>query len=219
MPTSESRVMAGRRPRTAWMGTRGMAVPLILCFVIFVGIFIGTMVYNRINIKRQTKTTFEYLQAHYMAQSALQHMYLKLRLLPNEAYDTSAVSLGICPFDRSGAVPASASHKSAGPMTILTGDVCTDADPDGATLQGYPLDTNTGGEMAPFDDAGWGYSIVEANAVTAFTSGPQRILVIEVTAEGRSFSYVGNSAGLSQASPRIERIKKTIEIRRQHDDF
>ncbi len=222
MSASKSRMTRGRR--ATWMSSRGMAIPLIICFVIFVGIFIGSMVYNRINIKRQTKTTFEYLAAHYMAQSALQHMYLKLRLLPNEAYDTSAVSLGLCPFDRSETVPSTVGTKSAEPMKVLTGDVCTDANPGALpgcenSKRGYPLDNGTDGALEEYDNAGWGYRIVSANAITAHTQGQQRILVIEVIAEGRSAAFVGSSAGGMSAEPRFERIKKTIEIRRQHDDF
>ena len=225
MPTSKSRIRQFRGRRVTWLSNQGMAIPLIICFVIFVGIFIGSMVYNRINIKRQTKTTFEYLAAHYMAQSALQHMYLKLRLLPNEAYDTSAVSLGLCPFDRSDTVPSTVGTKSVEPMKVLTGDICTIADPGSDpecanSKRGYPLDNGTGGALADFDSAGWGYKIVQANAITAHTKGQQRILVIEVVAEGFAASFTGTTeGGMASAKPRIERIRKTIEIRRQHDDF
>ena len=201
MPTSKSRVRvtngsAALKCRARWLARRGMAIPLIVCFIVFMGIFLGSMVYNRINIKRQTKTTFEYLAAHYMAQSALQHMYLKLRLLPNEAYDTSSVALGLCPFDRSGTV-GSVGVKSVEPMKVMTGDVCTVADVDGEfpsltnSRRGYPLNDGTSDDLKAFDDDGWGYRMVAANAVTAHTKDKKRILVIELEAEGFAVKIAG----------------------------
>jgi hypothetical protein len=203
----------GRAPK--WLCRSGMAVPMIIIFIVFMGIFIGSMTYNRMTVKRQTKTTFEYLAAHYMAQSALQHMALKLRLLPNEAYDSSAVSLGICPFNASGDTGIGVMYP--GPLNVFRGDVSTQENPAdvGPVLRGYPLETGTDGSLARFDGAvnditdGWNYQITMANALTAFTSGTTRILVIEVQAEGRAEAFLNNVK-----TQRIETIKKTMEIKR-----
>lgn len=220
MSQSKSRI-AGRCRAPRWLCRSGMAVPMIIIFIVFMGIFIGSMTYNRMTVKRQTKTTFEYLGAHYMAQSALQHMALKLRLLPNEAYDSSAVSLGICPFDTAGGVTAG--NAFSGPLDVFRGDVSTLTDPDGVgpVVRGYPLATGqTGGSLDSFDadassiDDGWNYQVTMANALTAFTSGTTRVLVIEVQAEGRSAAFVSNSTVVQ----RIETVKKTMEIRRSHDE-
>jgi len=207
-----------------WLCRSGMAIPMIIIFIVFMGIFIGSMTYNRVTLKRQTKTTFEYLAAHYMAQSALQHMSLKLRLLPNEAYDASALSLGLCPFNSAGEVPAAAPNVFDGSLNVFRGDVSTVTDPDGGAgpvIQGYPLGTGTDGALDSFDGTasdiavGWGYQVTRANALTAFTSGTTRVLVIEVQAEGRAVSHVKGQALPQQ---RIETIKKTIEIKRAHED-
>ena len=223
MQKGESRMKkAGRTIPPIWFSRSGMAVPMIIIFIIFLGIFIGTMTFNRMTVKRQTKTTFEYLSAHYMAQSALQHMSLKLRLLPNEAYDSSAISLGICPFNTDGSAPAAPDeNKFSGPLDVFRGDISTVTDPDGTgpVVQGYPLATGVSdGSLDSFDGTasditdGWGYQITMANALTAYTSGTTRILVIEVQAEGRARSFSNN-----QESQRIETIKKTMEIKRTPD--
>lgn len=211
--------MSLRRRGPSWMGRRGMAIPLIICFVILTGILLGSMTFQRYNVKRQTKTTFEYLAAHYVAQGALQHMYLKLRLLPNEAYDASSVALGYCPFyvDPTATAIPPAGTKAPEPLTKFIDDVTTDA--AGSTMLGvaaktYPLPADaSSGELDQFGD--WGYRIVEANAVTAHTSGTQRILVLEVLAEGWATGFIVGSEQGTTEGLRVERIRKTIEIKRQ----
>jgi hypothetical protein len=217
MSQSKSRIIG--RGKTPLQECRsGMAVPMVIIFVVFMGIFIGSMTYNRMTVKRQTKTTFEYLGAHYMAQSALQHMSLKLRLLPNEAYDSSAISLGICPFNAQGDTGIGTLH--AGPLEVFRGDVSTLANPAvDNVVRGYPLTTGvTDNSIDGFDgatvDDGWNYRITMANALTAFTDGDTRVLVIEIQAEGRASSF--NSHNL--LTQRIETIKKTIEIKRSPEE-
>ena len=219
MSQSKSRIMCRGR-NTQRLCRSGMAVPMVIIFVVFMGIFIGSMTYNRMTLKRQTKTTFEYLAAHYMAQSALQHMSLKLRLLPNEAYDSSAISLGICPFNSSGETGVGTLY--TGPLEVFRGDVSTQQNPAVANVtRGYPLITGvTDTSLDDFDDdpdnieSGWNYQITMANALTAFTDGTTRVLVIEVQAEGRASSF--NSHNVLRQ--RIETIKKTIEIKRSPDE-
>ena len=219
MSQSKSRI-TGRGKAPQWLSRSGMAIPMVIIFVVFMGIFIGSMTYNRMTLKRQTKTTFEYLGAHYMAQSALQHMALKLRLLPNEAYDSSAVSLGICPFNVDGDIGVGTAYP--GPLNVFRGDVSTQENPAdvGPVERGYPLITGVDdGSLNGFDGtvnditSGWNYQITMANALTAFTSGTTRILVIEVQAEGRANAFISGNV-----VQRIETVKKTMEIKRSPEE-
>ncbi len=76
-------------PKAAWRRS-GFAIPLALCFCILIVILISATVFVRSNSKRQNKTSFQALKAHYIAQGAVQAALYKFRILPNEGYDATA---------------------------------------------------------------------------------------------------------------------------------
>ncbi len=77
---------------------KGMAMPIVMLIVLCVMIMSITLFYFRKESKQQNVTNFHFLRVNFLAQSAVQHMLLKLSVLPQEAYDSGVLSLGYCPF-------------------------------------------------------------------------------------------------------------------------
>ena len=75
-----------------------MAIPLVMGFCFLATVFVFMMSTIRVEDKRQNLMTFQQLKAYYLAQAAIQHALLKVRILPNEVYDASALARGLCPF-------------------------------------------------------------------------------------------------------------------------
>ncbi|HOT27023.1 MAG TPA: hypothetical protein PLU72_02465 [Candidatus Ozemobacteraceae bacterium] len=69
---------------------RGMAVAVVLFFAVSIMLFMYMLVGSNTNLSLQNKKTLGQLQAYYLAQSALQHVMLKLRFLPKETYEAFA---------------------------------------------------------------------------------------------------------------------------------
>lgn len=69
---------------------RGMAVAVVLFFAISIALFMYMLADSNTNLSLQNKKTLGQLQAYYLAQSALQHVMLKLRFLPKESYEAFA---------------------------------------------------------------------------------------------------------------------------------
>lgn len=66
---------------------RGMAVAVVLFFAVCIALLMYMLVGSNTNLSLQNKKTLGQLQAYYLAQSALQHVLLKLRFLPKETYE------------------------------------------------------------------------------------------------------------------------------------
>jgi len=66
---------------------RGIAEVVVLFFAIFIALFMCVLLESNTSLFMQNRKTLGQLQAYYLAQSALQHAILKLRLLPKETYD------------------------------------------------------------------------------------------------------------------------------------
>jgi len=76
----------------------GMAIPMVLVFATALGIvatFIikSTMQYNRANL-----TSFDQLQAHFIARAGVEHATLKTRFLHRELYDAICLAQGRNPL-------------------------------------------------------------------------------------------------------------------------
>ena len=77
---------------------KGMAVPVVLLIVLCVMVMTITLFHFRKQSKQQNVSNFHFLRVNFLAQSAIQHMLLKLSVFPQEAYDAGVLSLGYCPF-------------------------------------------------------------------------------------------------------------------------
>ena len=73
---------------------RGFAVVVVIFFGFIVGILLYALVSSSSNIAMQNKQTLRQLQAYYLAQSGVQHVMLKLRLLPREIFENFSSGYG-----------------------------------------------------------------------------------------------------------------------------
>ncbi len=66
---------------------QGIAIVVVLLFAVSIALFMFILIGSNTNLSLQNRKTLGQLQAYFLAQSALQHAILKLRLLPKETYD------------------------------------------------------------------------------------------------------------------------------------
>lgn len=66
----------------------GVAVMVVLFFAFAIATVLFVLISSGSTITAQNKKSLRQLQAYYLAQSALQHTMLKLRLLPKETFDS-----------------------------------------------------------------------------------------------------------------------------------
>lgn len=195
---------------------QAQAIPLVMGFAFLASVFVFMLMSIRVEDKKQNLLTFQQLKAYYMAQAAIQHALLKVRILPNETYDASALARGQCPLlidppDTTAALPDGDPWKDG--LAYLVEDVTTDS-----TLGGIALQLNAG------EAANWSYRIESVRALTTFMkdgadSGDRmdrsKVNVIEFVAVGtiqdKLTSNVGGAAG---DKTRSERVTKIIEVTR-----
>lgn len=179
---------------------RGMAIGLVMWFVVIFLVFATAMIFTRSERKRQTRQSFNYLKAHFLAQGAIQHALLKIRVLPNEIYDASSLQRGLCPFYP---FPAGATvtpgTKDSAPMDDFR---------DGVRSEGHPTDSQPIASTAG-NYTGWKYEIAQMEAVGSMLRAGKLVHVIEITAR----------AEVPDPKPgepvRVEVLKKTVEIERE----
>lgn len=183
----------------------GVAIPLVMGFAFLAGVFIVMMSTIRVEDKRQTLLTFQQLKAYYMAQAAIQHALLKVRILPNESYDASALARGICPFVKE-PQQGDGPDKFTDALDTFISDINTDAATDGLPLV-----------LAEDAESTWTYKIESAKALTTFTksvdpSEPARAVnVIEFKAVG----YIEDKLkSEGDERRRWETVEKVVEITR-----
>jgi len=171
----------------------GVAIWIVICICIVLGILIGAVVFQRVEVKRQTKSQFVTLRAQWAAQAAIQHALLKFRILPTESYDASALARGVCPF------------------YVASGAASTGA-VNPAPLEAFRLDIDS--ELLPFagefgDLTGFAYSVVELKALNSFNRGDKRVHVVQIKAIG---SWEGVSGG--KPTSFTDELVKTVDVER-----
>ncbi len=128
---------------------RGIAVVVVLCFAVTIALFMYALVGSNTNLAVQNKKTLGQLQAYYLAQSAIQHAILKLRLLPKETFDAfDAGSTAPYPDVESDAHPQVRFSKNPVPYWSLysLGAGATDGPLDGSyQLKSIKLESSLGG--------------------------------------------------------------------------
>lgn len=195
--------MTARRP----CGRRsGIAIPLVVIFCGVMAILVYTLTQTRIEQKRQNITQFNALQAHYLAQGAVQHALLKFRVLPTEAYAATALARGLCPFH------------VAGPGTKLIPGTGKTPEALDAFVKDINSDRQEGGVDLAFKSdefKKWHYGIVNSRAITSFTTGTETVNVVAIEAVGWVPMWLKDPLSGDWDSKLYEdRVKKTVEIRR-----
>lgn len=179
-----------------------MAIPMVVIFCGLMTIMVYYMTRTRLEAKRQNITQFNSLQAHYLAQAAIQQALLKFRVLPTEAYGATAVARGLCPF-----------HVAPGGSTPATGpgktQVALDTFVDDCNSDSVPL------SFAGPEFAGWHCEISESKAITSFTTGTETVNVVSIEAVGIVPMFVKDPlSGEWESKQYTDKVGKTVQVRR-----
>ncbi len=179
---------------------RGIAIPVVLLFCFCTLVYAGAVIYFRKEVKQENMINVNFLQANFLAQSAVQHALLKFRVLPQEAYDAGVIQQGFCPFwgIPKDSVSAIGTNKTDAAMEIFRSDCNTTNMPWSGSLTGI---TN----------AEWKYEVASLQVIAAFTDTAAREMVqtVQIIAVGSVRDDRGGRGW------RHEEMKKTIEIRRK----
>ena len=171
----------------------GIAIWIVICICIVLGILVGSLVFQRVETKKQSKAAFVSIRAKWAAQAAIQHALLKFRILPTESYDASALSRGACPFYiAKGAI--SPGSPTPGPLEAFRLDIDSGI---------YPLSAEFG-ELSEFS-----YTVSELKALNSFNRETKRVHVVQITA-------VGTWEGMSGGKPTTfsDELVKTVDVER-----
>lgn len=181
-----------------------MAIPLVLLFCFCTLAMAASMFYFRKESKSQGMNNIQFIQANFLAQSAIQHILAKISAFPQETRDVGVLSLGHCPFQ---SILSDAGTVKLGPNTSegITG------------LQQFKADCNTASlpfqiTGTDFKAANWKYHIEEFKIISAYTIKAEHklILTARITAIGEVNEEKG---GLGW---RKEKMIKTIQLTRKN---
>lgn len=180
---------------------KGMAIPLVLVFCVCIMVYAASLALFRKESKQQNLSSIHFIQANFMAQSAIQMMMLKLSAFPQEACDAGVLSLGYCPFRgiiAGSSVVANPSSANADGLAQFCSD-CNSSD--------FPL-------KVPDLPADWGFEVASEGfkVISAYTNPAERQLIIsaQITAYGQSNMERG-AMGI-----RKEEMIKTVKLTREN---
>ena len=177
----------------------GIALPLVLVFAVCIMVFASSLVYFRKESKQQNVTNFHFLQANFLAQSAVQMMLLKLSAFPQEACDAGVLSLGYCPFR---------GIMAGSNLTPVTGT-------SQQSLIDFYSDCNSEDfewKVPGINKDDWKFSTTDFKVISAYTNPDERQLIIsaQITAIGEATMSRGGM-GL-----RKEEMIKTVKLTREN---
>lgn len=204
---------------------RAVALPMVMGFSFLALVFGIMMMTVRVEDKRQNLMNFQQLKAYYVAQAGVQHALLKVRILPNEVYEASALARGVCPFDPSPADGAGGTGTDL-VLTEFASDILGGGSTSGVA-DGIPL------VLAQGEETAWNYRITSVRALTTFThtndaADPtaRKVNVLEFQAVGyvedklasnqRALGTPGapGPAATAAEKRRWEQVTKIVEITR-----
>ncbi len=178
---------------------KGMAIPLVLTFCVCVMVFAASLALFRKESKQQNLSSIHFIQANFMAQSAIQMMLLKLSAFPQEACDAGVLSLGYCPFR--GIIASSTFTVNPSSSNSLG-------------LSQFYSDCNTASFPLKVPDlpADWGSRVNDFKVISAYTDPGKRQLIIsaQITAIGQSRLDRGGM------DIRKEEMIKTVKLTREN---
>lgn len=163
---------------------RGLAIPIVLTFVVVVMIFSIAIGKVRTASKFGNLITFHYLKANYMAQSGIQHAMMKIRVCPDEAFEAAARQFGLCPLNDGNTTPGT---KNNGLMDAFMAD----------------LNSTSAGNNIP---TGWGYRVTKIETKAAVRKANQLVTLVEITCDGWA------DEGKGGLGVRHEIVTKTVSI-------
>lgn len=190
---------------------KGIAIPLVLLFVLMVSVYIMSLLHTRSGVRTQALTSLNQRQAYYMAMGGIQQALLKIRLLHREAYDAGCLSRGICPFFNPYGDNLVAEDISGGTATPDAKEIFL-SDINSGHVPITILDAGGPEFSMPIDDEFiWGFEATDMDVTTYYTSdtdGSVRQVAL-VTAVGSAFDPRANVTGTR------ETVTKSIELNRR----
>lgn len=178
----------------------GMAIPLVLVFVVCVMVFASSLMFFRKESKQQNLSNVHFLQANFLAQSAIQMMLLKLSAFPQEACDAGVLSLGYCPF-RGIVLGSNVANNPGSANAQGLADFFSDCNTDS-----FPL--KIPGLVA--DD--WKFGVTDFKVISAYTNPGLRQLIVssQITSLGEARMARGGM------DVRKEEMIKTVKLTREN---
>lgn len=180
---------------------KGIAIPLVLIFAFCVMVYAGSLIFFRKESKQQNIGNVHFLQANFMAQSAIQMMLLKLSAFPQEACDAGVVFMGYCPFR---------GITAEDNVSLLPGQ-------DNRTkgLDQFFVDCNTDAFPLKVPDINpdhWKFAVTNFRVISAYTVPAEKELIIsaQITSVGEAFMEKGAK------NLRKEEMIKSIKLTRKN---
>jgi hypothetical protein len=178
-----------------------MAIPLVLVFAVCIMVFASSLVFFRKESKQQNLSNIHFLQANFLAQSAIQMMLLKLSAFPQDACDAGVVYMGYCPFR--GIIASSVVELQAGYEDRKIG------------LEQFFADCNSDEFPLRVDDINaddWKFAVTDFRVISAYTVPDEKELII--SAQITSVGEVTMDRG--QMETRKEQMIKSIKLTRKN---
>jgi hypothetical protein len=162
-------------------------------------VYAGSLVFFRKESKQQNITNIHFLQANFLAQSAVQMMLLKLSAFPQEACDAGVLSLGYCPFR--GIIAGTNLNPVAGTSQQSLIDFYSDCNSDDFAWK-----------IPGINQDDWKFSTSDFKVISAYTNPDERQLIIsaQITAIGEANM---NRGGMGI---RKEEMLKTVKLTREN---
>lgn len=183
-----------------------MAIVLVLTFILCTLAMATGMFYFRKEVKQQNVSNVNFLQANFLTQAAVQHVLLKCRILPQEAYDSGMALQGYCPFQAviGGAEPTRGTTSNDEAMRIFISD-CTSS-----PTAGLPWDSRIQSDLG-LNLNDWSYDVASMSVIAAFTKPSEKLFVLtsQIIANGTIMERRGGRGR------RTEVMTKTIELTRK----
>lgn len=181
-----------------------MALPIVLMVILGAMIMASTVFMFRKESKQQNVSNFHFLRVNFLAQSAAQHVLLKLSSFPQEAYDAGVLGLGYCPFQ--------------GIIYSENGDLKAPISSNTRALELFVADCNTERETngIPWiipesrmkDKASNKYHVDGLNVLSAYNdiTNKKNVLTAQIVSIGEGKMEAGNKEF------RTERLEKVIQL-------
>ncbi|HEY9069526.1 MAG TPA: hypothetical protein VIV61_04660 [Candidatus Ozemobacteraceae bacterium] len=147
---------------------RGMAIPLVLLFATVLAIIGTTLIKATRQTSRQNLTSYNQLQAHFVARAGMEHALLKTKYLHRELYDAICLAQGRNPlFDFSRPI----SPTNPGPAFLYRSG---EFSPNGFFTPGFAKPNSTAWLQAYTEDLVSGATLDtgQVNSCMSFVSPP-----------------------------------------------
>lgn len=189
---------------------KGMAIPLVLLFATVLAVIGTVLIKTTRQTSRQNLTSYNQLQAHFVARAGMEHALLKIKYLHRELYDAICLSQGRNPlYDFSRPISAT----NPGPAFLYNSGEFT---PNGFFTPGFSKNNSTAWLQAFTADLISGTTIdgVQYNTCLSFSSPPAAVtgLMRERFTGGYEVRTVGIAANNTVEQAAIVNNQSIVDV-------